>query len=230
MLSKMSEDLLSRLKMALSGLYSIEREVGSGGMAHVLLARDEKHDRQVAIKVLRPELASSLGTERFLREIQLASKLNHPHILPLYDSGEADGFLYFVMPFVEGETLGDLMRREGQQPLLDSVRIACEVAEALHYAHGHGVVHRDIKPDNIMITDGHAVVTDFGIARAVDVAGGEKLTQTGMVVGTPAYMSPEQVEGVRMLSMGGRTFTAWGVCYSRCWWGRSPSRDPRPGR
>ena len=195
MLIKMSDDLLSRLKMALSGLYSVEREVGCGAMAHVLLARDEKHDRQVAIKILRPELASSLGPERFLREIQLAAKLNHPHILPLYDSGEADGFLYFVMPFVEGESLGDLMKREGQQPLLDSLRIVCEVAEALHYAHDHGVVHRDIKPDNIMITDGHAVVTDFGIARALDVAGGEKLTQTGMVVGTPAYMSPEQVEG-----------------------------------
>ena len=195
MLIKMSDDLLSRLKMALSGLYSVEREVGCGAMAHVLLARDEKHDRQVAIKVLRPELTSSLGPERFLREIQLAAKLNHPHILPLYDSGEADGFLYFVMPFVEGESLGDLMKREGQQPLLDSLRITCEVAEALHYAHGHGVVHRDIKPDNIMITDGHAVVTDFGIARALDVAGGEKLTQTGLVVGTPAYMSPEQVEG-----------------------------------
>ncbi len=192
-LSKMPADVLARLKAALSGLYSVEHEVGCGAMAHVLLARDEKHQRQVAIKVMRPELASSLGTERFLREIQLAAKLSHPHILPLYDSGEADGFLYYVMPFVEGESLGDLMEREHQQPLLDAVRIAREVAEALHHAHGHGMMHRDIKPDNIMITDGHAVVTDFGIARAVDVAAGEKLTQTGMVLGTPAYMSPEQV-------------------------------------
>ncbi len=202
-LGKMPADLLARLKAALSGLYSVEHEVGCGAMAHVLLARDEKHQRQVAIKVMRPELTSSLGTERFLREIQLAAKLSHPHILPLYDSGEADGFLYYVMPFVEGESLGDLMDREHQQPLLDAVRIAREVAEALHHAHGHGMIHRDIKPDNIMIADGHAVVTDFGIARAVDVAAGEKLTQTGMVVGTPEYMSPEQVSAEAALD--GRT-------------------------
>jgi serine/threonine-protein kinase len=165
-------------------------------MATVYLARDLKHDRHVAIKVLHEDLAASLGAERFLREIQIAAKLSHPHILPLYDSGEAGpGLLYYVMPFVEGESLGDRMQREQQLPFADALQITREAADALAYAHSQGLVHRDIKPDNIMLSGGHAVVTDFGIARAVDAAGAEKLTQTGMAVGTPAYMSPEQAVG-----------------------------------
>ena len=164
-------------------------------MATVYLARDVKHDRMVAVKVLRPELSASLGSERFLREIQITAKLSHPHILPLYDSGDADGFLYYVMPFVEGESLADLMVREQQLPIHDAVRITREVAEALSHAHSYGLIHRDIKPQNILLSGGHAVVADFGISRAVSEAGGEKLTQTGMAVGTPAYMAPEQAAG-----------------------------------
>jgi TolB-like protein/tRNA A-37 threonylcarbamoyl transferase component Bud32 len=186
---------LERLRRALLGTYEIERQLGEGGMAIVYLAHDVKHDRQVAIKVLRPELAASLGHDRFLREIKIAAKLSHPHILPLYDSGEADGLLYYVMPFVEGESLADHMAREKQLPVEEAVQITREVAEALSVAHSSGLVHRDIKPENVMMTGGHAVVADFGIALAVDHAGGEKLTQTGMAVGTPAYMSPEQAQG-----------------------------------
>jgi serine/threonine-protein kinase len=187
-----ASDLFERLKAPLADRYELERELGKGGMAIVFLARDVKHDREVALKVFRPELAISLGAERFLREIQIAAKLSHPHILPLYDSGEVDGLLYYTMPFVEGESLGDRMKREHMLPLDDAQQIAREVADALSYAHAHGLVHRDIKPDNIMLTGGHAVVMDFGIARAVEAAGGNQLTQTGMAVGTPLYMSPEQ--------------------------------------
>ena len=186
---------LDTLRSALADHYAIERELGAGGMAIVYLARDLKHDRHVAVKVFRPELAASLGTDRFLREIQVTAKLQHPHILPLYDSGEAGGFLYYVMPYVEGESLADLVAREGQLGFSDAVRITREVAEALAYAHSYGIIHRDIKPQNILLSGGHAVVADFGIARAVSEAGGEKLTQTGMAVGTPAYMSPEQAGG-----------------------------------
>ena len=187
-----ASDLFDRLWAPLADQYELERELGAGGMAIVFLARDVKHDREVALKVFRPELAVSLGAERFLREIQIAAKLSHPHILPLYDSGEVDGFLYYTMPFVEGETLRDRMKRDRMLPLDDAQLIAYEVADALNYAHAQGLVHRDIKPDNIMLTGGHAVVMDFGIARAVKAAGGDKITQTGMAVGTPLYMSPEQ--------------------------------------
>src|SRR5438309_1424105 len=185
-------DLLARLQAALADRYTIERELGRGGMATVYLAQDRKHHRQVAIKVLKPELAAALGPERFLREIDTAARLNHPHILPLHDSGEAEGFLFYVMPYVEGESLRDRLSREKQLPLEDALQIAREVADALSYAHRHDVVHRDIKPENILFETGHAVVTDFGIARAITAAGGEKLTGTGIAVGTPAYMSPEQ--------------------------------------
>ncbi len=185
-------DTLERLKSALAARYAVEREVGAGGMAVVYLARDLKHDRQVAIKVLRPEVASSVGPERFLREIQVAAKLSHPHILPLYDSGEADGFLYYVMPFVEGESLEERLDHEHQLPLEEALRIAVEVADALGYAHQHGLVHRDIKPGNIMLSGGHALVMDFGICRALDAAGADRLTKTATSMGTPTYMAPEQ--------------------------------------
>ena len=191
----MNDELRERLTAALADKYAIEREIGEGGMAFVLLARDLKHDRKVAIKVMKPELAASIGGDRFLREIQVTAKLSHPHILPLFDSGEADGFLYFVMPLIEGETLGGLMTRERQLPIDDAIRITREVSDALAYAHQNGLVHRDIKPDNIMISGGHAVVMDFGITDALGEAGGDKLTQTGMAIGTPAYMSPEQASG-----------------------------------
>jgi serine/threonine-protein kinase len=164
-------------------------------MAVVFRARDAKHGRDVAIKVLRPEIAPSLGTERFLREIQLEARLQHPHILPLHDSGEAAGLLYYVMPFVRGESLRERLRRDKQLPLDEAYAIAGEVAEALAHAHGQGIVHRDIKPENILLSGGHAVVADFGIARAVSVAGSEQVTDSGIVIGTPQYMSPEQASG-----------------------------------
>lgn len=188
-------DLLDRLKSALAGHYAIREELGSGGMATVYLADDLKHDREVAVKILHPELAASLGADRFLQEIRVTAKMSHPHVLPLYDSGEADGFLYYVMPLVIGESLRDLLNHETQLPIEDAIRITREAAEALAHAHGHGLIHRDVKPGNILLSDGHAIVADFGISRAVSQAGGAKLTQTGMVIGTPAYMSPEQSAG-----------------------------------
>ena len=181
-----------RVSAALAGRYAIVRELGRGGMATVYLAHDVKHHRPVAIKVLRPELAASLGAERFLREIEVAAGLQHPHILPLHDSGEADGLLYYVMPYVDGESLRDRLTRERQLPVEEVLEIARDVADALDHAHRHGVVHRDIKPENILLQDGRAVVADFGIARAVGAAAEERLTGTGLAVGTPAYMSPEQ--------------------------------------
>ncbi|UCD24738.1 MAG: protein kinase [Gemmatimonadota bacterium] len=188
-------DSLSRLTKALAGRYSVVEEAGRGGMATVYLAEDRKHGRRVAIKVLKPELAAALGPERFLREIEISARLDHPHILPLYDSGEADGFLFYVMPYVEGESLRDRLDREKQLPLEDALQIAREVADALSYAHSHDVIHRDIKPENIMLAGGHARVADFGIALAIRAAGGERLTATGMSIGTPIYMSPEQAAG-----------------------------------
>jgi serine/threonine-protein kinase len=185
----------ARLSAALAGRYRIERELGQGGMATVYLAEDPKHRRRVALKVLRPELAATLGADRFLAEIATTANLRHPHILPLFDSGDADGALFYVMPYVEGESLRSRLEREPQLPLADALGIALEVADALSYAHGRGVIHRDIKPENILLENGHAVVADFGIAQAVTDSGGERLTRTGMVVGTPLYMSPEQANG-----------------------------------
>ncbi|GMR14352.1 MAG: hypothetical protein BMS9Abin29_2603 [Gemmatimonadota bacterium] len=190
-------DVLERLTTALADRYRIERELGRGGMAIVYLATDLRHHRQVAVKVLKPELAAAVGAERFLREIEISAKLHHPHVLPLYDSGDADGFLYYVMPYVEGESLRDRLTREKQLAIDDALQVAREVADALSYAHSHGVIHRDIKPENILLESGHAVVADFGIARAVSAAGGDKLTQTGLAIGTPVYMSPEQASGER---------------------------------
>ncbi|HEY6156164.1 MAG TPA: protein kinase [Gemmatimonadales bacterium] len=189
-------DLLDSLREALADRYAVQRELGRGGMATVFLAEDLKHHRPVAIKVLHAELAAALGTERFLREIEIAARLQHPHILPLYDSGAAGGLLYYVMPYVEGESLRDRLEREKQLSQEDALRIATEVAGALAYAHSHGIVHRDIKPENIMLSGGTAVVADFGIARAVNAAGDAgQITQTGTIIGTPAYMSPEQATG-----------------------------------
>lgn len=191
-------DLREQLQTSLADRYTIERELGAGGMATVYLAHDVRHDRDVALKVLKSDLAESLGRERFLREIRLAARLNHPHILSLHDSGDAAGFLYFVMPLMQGQTLRDRMREEGQLPVDVVVRLAQEIAEALDYAHRHDVVHRDIKPENILLHEGHALVADFGIGKAVVAAaasGATTLTQVGVTVGTPAYMSPEQAAG-----------------------------------
>ncbi|HEU5218330.1 MAG TPA: serine/threonine-protein kinase, partial [Gemmatimonadales bacterium] len=193
----------ARLQAFLADRYTIERELGRGGMATVYLARDLKHNRPVAIKVLRPELAAVLGRDRFLREIAITAGLQHPHILALLDSGEAEGSLYYVMPFVAGESLRDRLERERQLPLDDALRITREVADALDYAHRQGLIHRDIKPENILLSDRHAMVADFGIARAVEQAGGDKLTETGLAVGTPDYMSPEQAAG--SADLDGRT-------------------------
>jgi serine/threonine-protein kinase len=184
---------LDRLTAALAGRYTIEREVGAGGMATVYLAHDAKHDRNVALKVLRPDLAASLGADRFLREVRIAANLSHPHILPLYDSGEANGFLYYVMPYVEGESLREKLDREGELPIHEATRILKEVADALAYAHERKVVHRDIKPDNVMLSGRHALVTDFGVAKAVSEATGRhQVTTAGVALGTPTYMAPEQ--------------------------------------
>ena len=188
-------ELEERLRTALADRYALERELGRGGMAVVFLARDPRHDRAVAIKVLLDEIAAALGADRFLREIQIAAKLHHPHILPLYDSGAAGDLLYYVMPYVEGESLRQRLDRETQLPLDDALAITRQVAGALAYAHSHDVVHRDIKPENILLESGEAVVADFGIARAITAAGGDKLTQTGIAIGTPLYMSPEQAGG-----------------------------------
>ena len=205
--SHLTDSAADRLQAALADRYRIERQLGRGGMAIVYLARDLKHDRMVALKVLRPELAQALGPDRFLREIRLCARLQHPHILSIHDSGEAGGQLWFTMPYVEGESLRNRLDREKQLPLGDALRITTQVADALDYAHQRGIIHRDIKPENILLSGTHALVADFGIARALkggdagkQVSGEvERLTETGMSLGTPLYMSPEQAAGDREL-------------------------------
>ena len=190
-------DAVSRLRTALTGRYTVVREVGAGGMATVFEAHDVRHRRRVAIKVLRPDLTETVGVDRFMREIQTAANLRHPHILPLFDSGEVDGQLYYVMPLVEGESLRARLERERQLPVQDALEITGEIADALHYAHSRGVVHRDVKPENILLENGHAVMADFGIARVMRGATDPGLTMTGSSLGTPRYMSPEQASGDR---------------------------------
>ncbi|HEU4699196.1 MAG TPA: protein kinase [Gemmatimonadales bacterium] len=188
-------ELQDRLRTALSDRYRLEREIGRGGMATVFLGHDLKHHRPVALKVLHPELAYALGADRFLREVETAAGLTHPHVLPLFDSGQTEGLLWYTMPFIDGETLRGRLAREGRLPVADALRLGAEVADALAYAHQRGVIHRDVKPENILLSGTHALVADFGIAKAVDVSSGATLTQAGTAVGTPAYMSPEQASG-----------------------------------
>ncbi|MGK2933734.1 MAG: protein kinase domain-containing protein [Gemmatimonadaceae bacterium] len=204
---------LDRLSSALEGRYSIVREIGAGGMATVYLAEDVRHRRKVAIKVLHPELSAVLGPERFLNEIELTANLQHPHILPLFDSGAADNLLFYVMPYVEGETLRQKLAREHQLPVAEALRIATDVADALDYAHKNGVVHRDIKPENVLLHNGRPLVADFGIALAVQQAGGERMTQTGMSLGTPQYMAPEQAMGDKAVDHRADIYALGAVTY-----------------
>ena len=206
-------DPVTRLNAALEGRYAIERELGEGGMATVYLADDLKHERKVALKVLKPELAAVVGAERFLAEIKTTANLTHPHILPLHDSGEADSFLFYVMPHIEGESLRERIDREKQLPVDEAVKIATDLAEALDYAHRHKIIHRDIKPANILIHEGRPLIADFGIALAVGVAGGGRLTETGLSVGTPHYMSPEQATGDQAVGVATDIYALGAVLY-----------------
>ncbi|HVZ50142.1 MAG TPA: protein kinase, partial [Gemmatimonadaceae bacterium] len=209
----MTDSIAARLTTALDGRYLIDRELGAGGMATVYLATDVRHDRQVAIKVLHEDLGATLGTERFLAEIKTTARLQHPHILPLLDSGAAGGLLFYVMPYVEGESLRQRLERERQLPLDVALRIAREVGDALGAAHAHGIIHRDIKPENILLQGEHALVADFGIALAVQHAGGARLTQTGLSLGTPQYMAPEQAMGEKTVDARADLYALGAVTY-----------------
>ena len=202
-----------QLNTALAGRYAIEKQIGAGGMATVYLARDVKHNRQVALKVLNPELGAVLGAERFMAEIEVTANLHHPNLLPLFDSGEAGGLLFYVMPYVEGETLRARLVRERQLGVDEAVRIAIAIANALDYAHRHNVIHRDLKPENILMHEGQPLVMDFGIALAVSKAGGARITQTGLSLGTPQYMSPEQATGDHALDARTDIYSLGAVLY-----------------
>ena len=204
-----------RLTTALAGRYAIEHELGHGGMATVYLARDVKYDRPVALKVLRPELTAALGAERFLREVRISARLDHPHILTLIDSGESDGFLWYVLPYVHGESLRETLNRERQLELGRALTITRQIAAALDYAHRQGVIHRDIKPENILLHEGEAMLADFGIAMAVREAGGSRLTESGQKLGTPQYMSPEQATGERQLDARSDVYSLGAVLFER---------------
>src|SRR6187549_849632 len=206
-------DIITRLFPALADRYRIEREIGSGGMATVYLAHDLKHDRDVALKVLRPELAAVLGVKRFLNKIKISARLDHPHILTLIDSGAADGFLYYVLPFVRGESLRDRLDREKQLGVDEALDISRQITSALDYAHRQGIVHRDIKPENILLHEGEAVLADFGIAMAIKEAAGHRLTESGVSLGTPQYMSPEQATGDRPLDARSDVYSIAAVLY-----------------
>jgi len=208
-----SASAVDRLNAALSGRYHIESELGEGGMATVYLADDIKHERKVALKLLKPELAALVGAERFLSKIKTTANLQHPHILPLFDSGEADGFVFYVMPYVKGESLRGRLDREKQLPVDDAVRIARSIANALAYAHRHDVIHRDIKPEKILLHEGEPQVADFGIALAVTAAGGSRMTETGLSLGTPFYMSPEQASADRELGPHSDVYSIGCVLY-----------------
>ena len=202
-----------RLGAALADRYRIERELGAGGMATVYLAEDLKHRRKVAIKVLKPELAAVLGADRFVQEITTTAALQHPHILPLFDSGESDGFLWYAMPFIDGETLRDKLNRETQLAIDEAIGITTDVADALDYAHSQGVIHRDIKPENILLANGRPIVADFGIALAVSAAAGGRMTETGLSLGTPHYMSPEQATAEKEITARSDVYSLASVCY-----------------
>src|SRR4029079_7791826 len=210
---RMGDDASTLIAAALDDRYVIERELGAGGMAVVYLARDRKLDREVALKVLRPELGAVLGAERFLTEIKISARLDHPHILTLIDSGESNGFLYYVLPFVRGESLRDKLNREHQLGIEEALPLTRQVASALDYAHRQHLVHRDIKPENILMQEGEALLADFGIALAVKEAGGNRLTQTGLSLGTPQYMSPEQATGDRGIDARSDVYSLAAVLY-----------------
>ncbi|MGD2120217.1 MAG: protein kinase [Gemmatimonadota bacterium] len=222
-----NEPIQERLQAALAGRYAVEREIGRGGMATVFLAEDLSHGRKVAVKVLTPDVAQGVGSERFLKEIEVAANLTHPNILPLHDSGEVEGLLYYVMPYVDGESLRDRLIREKHLPLEEAIQIVGQVANALTHAHGLQLVHRDIKPENILFSGGQAVVADFGIAKAVDSAGGERLTRTGLAVGTPTYMSPEQASGTEPVDGRSDTYSLGCLAYEMLG-GEPPFTGPTP--
>ncbi|MEO7713281.1 MAG: serine/threonine-protein kinase, partial [Gemmatimonadaceae bacterium] len=209
----MTPDIAARLNSALAERYRIDRELGAGGMATVYLAHDLKHDRDVAIKVLKPELGEVLGAERFLAEIKVTANLRHPNLLPLFDSGDADGLLFYVMPYIEGQTLRARMQLEQQLPVDDTLRIIALLASALDYAHARGVIHRDLKPENILLQAGQPLIADFGIALAVAHAGGDRITQTGISLGTPHYMSPEQAAGDRAVDARSDQYALGAIAY-----------------